>query len=243
LNTIGTRRETSLHRVLKFRYAGAEGRIEAKIGGFVADGISPEGELIEVQTGSFGPLRKKMKEFAARGKARIIYPVAVTKYIEVYEPPAGGKRGPRGPLKRLYRRKSPLKGSPWNLFQALLYAPELARLPGLCIEIALVDITEKRIRDGKGSWRRKGVSIMDREISAWHENIRLESAADYLRFAPFKEGEEFTTALLAERTGIKQYLAQKALYVLTKIEVVRRVGKKGRAWVYTIAPRLRGSVS
>ena len=226
--SIGTQSESSLHKALKFRYTGPEGQTEAEIAGFVADGISAEGECIEVQTGSFGPLREKAKELAAYGKVRIIHPVAVTKMIEVYEPPSGKKRA----AKLLYRRKSPLKGSHWTLFDALGYAPELPLVPGLRIELALVDITEKRLKDGKGSWRRRGVSILDREISAWHGTVLLEKPRDYLRYVPFTRGKEFTTALLAAQAGIAAELARKALYVLTRIGVVKRVGKRGNAWLY-----------
>jgi hypothetical protein len=229
--SIGTKHESSLHRALKFRYAGASGETEAEIGGFVADGVSVEGEFIEVQTGSFGPLRKKAPALAARGRLRIIHPVMVSKFIEVYEPGGG-----RGVGKRLYRRKSPRKGSPWDLFDSLLYAPELPLIPGIGIELALVDVVEKRLRDGKGSWRRKGVSIIDREIGAWHGSVHLESPGDYLRFAPFKKNEEFTTARLAERVNINVCLARKTLYVLTKMGIVKRVGKKGTAFVYRTRP-------
>jgi hypothetical protein len=200
----------------------------------VADGVSAEGEFIEVQTGSFGPLRQKARELASRGRLRIIHPVIVTKYIEVFEPPKSGKKRsfPAKTGKPLYRRKSPLRGNPWDLFVVLLYAPELPLIPGLRIELALVDVTEKRLKDGKGSWRRKGVSILDRELSAWHEAIPLESPKDYLRFVPFKKSEEFTTSLLAERAGVAAHIARKTLYVLTKLDIVKRVGKKGNSIVY-----------
>ena len=226
---IGTRHESSLHRSLKFRYAGPGGITEAETGGFVADAISETGEFIEVQTGSFAPLRQKVKELAARGKVRIIHPVIVTKYIEVYEPDKKGRA-----KKRLWRRKSPRKGSPWNLFEALVYAPELALLKNLRIELALVDVTEKRLKDGKGSWRRKGISIEDRELSAWHECITLKSPKDYRRFIPFKKNEPFTSALLGERAGIAVSLAQKTLYVLHKLGFVQRVGKQGNSIVYSV---------
>jgi hypothetical protein len=85
-NKIGTRNESTLHRTLKFRYAGRGGKTEVARGEFVADGISKDGEYIEVQTGSFGPLLKKAREFAKHAKVRIIHPIAVKKTIEVYEP-------------------------------------------------------------------------------------------------------------------------------------------------------------
>jgi len=214
--------ESSLHHTLKFQYAGPGGKIEVEEGGFVADAMRRDGEYIEVQTGSFAPLKKKVKEFASHGKVRIIHPVAAIKKIEVFADDGAF----------LYRRKSPKKGSFWNLFDALLYAPELPLTEGVTIEIVLAAITEIRVRDGKGAWRRKGVSIKDKELAAWQESILLEKPADYLRFIPFKKREEFTSTLLSQREDIDIWTAQKALYVLTKMKVVKRKGKKGNSWIY-----------
>ena len=224
--SIGTRHETSLHRQLKFSYA-ALGRTEAEVGDYVADGISADGEFIEVQTGSFGPLKKKAQALAAQGKLRIIYPVIITKYIEVFD-----SKG-----KRLYRRKSPRRGGPWDLFNALVYAPELPLAHGLTIELVLVDVSEQRFRDGKGSWRRKGISIRDRKLLALHERIRLEKPADYLRFIPFGKKERFTSANLGEKAGIRRELAQKTLYVLARLGVIEKTEKQRNTLVYRIVSK------
>jgi hypothetical protein len=222
--------ESSLHRKLKFRYAGKGGKTEVSAGEYIADGRRKDGEFIEIQTGSFAPLKNKVKELAGSGNVRIIHPVGVKKIIEVYKP---GKKGvPCGDL--LYRRKSPLKGSQWDIFDALLSAPLLPLIPGISIEIALVDILEKRIKDGKGSWRRRGISLYDKELAVWHDSIVLGKPADYLRFIPFKKKEKFTSSLLAQREGIDAGTARKALYILTKMKIVKRKGKKGNAWVYGV---------
>ena len=220
--SIGTRNESSLHRALKYQYTGPGGRTEIKVGDFIADGIRKNGEYIEVQTGSFAPLKKKIAEFAAAGKVRIIHPIAVTKIIEVYD----------ADKTFLYRRKSPVHGSPWSLFDALLHAPELPLNRAVAIEIVLADITEKRVRDGKGSWRRKGASIKDRELSVLHESLLYKGPRDYLRFVPFKKNEEFTVSMLAKRAEVDKWTARKALYVLTKLKVVKRIGKKTRELLY-----------
>jgi hypothetical protein len=222
--TIGTKNESSLHRTLKFRYAGEDGKTEETAGDFVADGKRADGEYIEVQTGSFGPLKKKVKELALKNKVRIIHPTAQKKTIEVYKP------GKKSVL--LYCRKSPLKGTLWNLFDALLYAPELPLLSRVSVEAVMVEITENRIKDGKGSWRRKGISIKDRELTSWRESVHFKKPKDYLRFIPFKKNEEFTTSSLSQRAGVDIETARKALYVLTKMKVVRRTGKKGNSWIY-----------
>jgi hypothetical protein len=220
---IGIFNESSLHRTLKFNYTGTGGKTEVEVNGFVADGIKKNGEYIEVQTGSFAPLPKKLKEFVKYGKVRIIHPIALIKKIEVYSTDG----------KLLYRRKSPVKGSKWNIFNALIHAPQVPLIRGVTVEIVMVDITERRIKDGKGSRRRKGISLNDRELISWHESIIFKKPADYLQFIPFKKNEKFTSSLLSEQAGIDKWTAQKALYVLTKLKIVKRNGKKGNSWVYT----------
>jgi hypothetical protein len=191
----------------------------------VCDGLSAEGELIEVQTGSFGPLKGKVKELSARGRIRIIHPIILKKTIELYDT-AG---------RLLRRRLSPRKGSPWDLFKALRYAPLLPASPNLTIELALVEETERRVDDGQGSWRRRGVSIADKDLSALHtgERIVLKTPRDYRRFLPFRRGEKFGSKDLAAKAGISLRIAQNTLYVLEKLALAKRVGKQGRAWVYT----------
>ncbi|MCL2229931.1 MAG: hypothetical protein FWC01_02450 [Treponema sp.] len=222
--SIGTKNESSLHKTLKFQYTGEGGKSEVQVGEFVADGISKKGEYIEVQTGSFAPLRKKVKEFASHGSVRIIHPIPISKKIEVFDT--------KGKL--LYRRKSPVRGSIWDLFDALLHAPEIALVKNITIEAALVDTTEKRVKDGKGTWRKKGISKRDKSLAAFHESVIFAKKADFIKhFVPFKTKEEFTVTSHAEKAEIKRHVSQKALYVLTKMKAIKRVGKKGQAWVYT----------
>ncbi|MDR2618182.1 MAG: hypothetical protein LBC62_04850 [Treponema sp.] len=219
---IGTERESSLHRALKFRYSGDGGETEALTGDFICDARTSDGEFIEVQTGSFGPLKEKVKTLTRTGKVRIIHPIIVRKEIELYDTEG----------KLLRRRTSPKKGCCWDLFRALLYAPDLPLFKNLTVELALVDVLEKRVADSKGSWRRKGVSINDRFLSAWHEGIILSKPKDYNRFIPFTKKERFTVRNLSEKTGIDTSLAGKCLYVLNKMGLVERVGKKGNSLIY-----------
>jgi len=220
---IGTYRESSLHKALKYRYCETD-KTEITVGDYVCDGLSSSDELIEVQTGSFGPLKTKIKALSKKQKIRIIHPVILTKYIETYN-----KNG-----ELLRKRKSPVKGSKWDIFKALLHAPELIKLPKVTIEISLLDIIEKRKDDGKGTWRRKGITIEDKIPIAWHESIILKKPKDYRLFLPFKNGETFTVKTLSDIAGIPEQLSRKCLYVLHKTGFIERTGKQGNAFVYTI---------
>jgi hypothetical protein len=221
--SIGTEHESSLHRALKFHYAG-EGETEIIRGTYVCDGLSPAGELIEVQTGSFGPLKAKVRELVKSGRVRIIHPIITRKIIERYDP--------AGTL--LSRRTSPRKGTIWDLFKALVYAPDLPMLEDLVIELVLVETEERRVRDGRGSWRRGGDSIVDRTLTRYQGSVPLIRPADYRRFIPFREEESFTVRELGEKVRIHTAVARKALYVLARMELVERIEKRGASWVYRI---------
>ena len=219
---IGTQNESSLHKTLKLHYSGSKGVTEILAGSYICDGRTSRGELIEVQCGSFAPLKEKAETLTLKNKLRIIHPIIAQKHIELYDI--------SGSL--LYRRKSPRKGSAWDLFKALIYAPTLPLRKNVTIELAIIEIVEKRTDDGKGSWRRRGVSIADRVLGAWRCSAVLSKPKDYYQFVPFKKNEPFTSRKLAEKAGINANLARKTLYVLEKMGLIGRTGKQGNSIVY-----------
>jgi hypothetical protein len=229
--SIGIKNESELHRSLKFHYSGYGGATETLVGGYVCDGRTSAGEIIEVQIGSFGPLKQKVKLLAESGKVRIIHPIIIQKYIELYD-----NEG-----KLIHERTSPRSGSVWDLFNALIYAPELPLLPNLTLELALVDIVEKRVDDGAGSWRRKGISIAGRYLCAWRKSLVLRTPNDYCVFIPFKRKEPFTVRNLALAAGISVSIARKTVYVLSKMGLIERAGKQGNALVYKRAKKKQGA--
>jgi hypothetical protein len=228
-NSIGTKNESELHRSLKLQYSGYGGETETVIDGYVCDGQTSDGEIIEVQTGSFGPLKEKIKNLTESGKVRIIHPIVIQKYIKLYD-----KEG-----NFIHRRKSPKKGGVWDLFKALIYAPELPLLPRLTVELVFVDVVEKRIDDGSGSWRRKGVSIAGRSIYALRESLVLKKPGDYYQFIPYKKEKPFTVHDLSLAAGISVPLAQKTVYTLSKMGIIEKTGKQGNAIIYSIVKSKR----
>ena len=228
---IGTANESGLHRRLKLIYAGEGGRTEVELSGFIADAVGSGGELVEIQTGSFAPLRKKAAGIVPPAVLKIVCPVIVAKYLEYRD-----AEGAALPV-----RKSSRTGKVWDLFKGLVYAPELPLLPGVEVELALVDVAEERIRDGKGSWRRGGVSIGERRLLNLRERICLKKPADYLRFVPFAKNEEFSSGDLAGKAKIRVNLARKTLYVLVRLGIAGITGRQGNSNLYRllVTPRTK----
>jgi len=220
--SIGTERESSLHAELKYLYAGAHGKVEVPLGPYVCDVHNEYGEIIEIQTGSFGPLKDKVAYLIDRGPLKIVHPIHTLRRIELYDP--------AGVL--LYRRKSPRRGTIWDLFSSLVYAPRLPLLPNLSVELVLLEILEKRVQDGKGSWRRRGISLGDKKIVERQGELLLRSPQDYGCFAPFEYDELFTVKDLAQKARISPTIAGKTVYVLSILGTIDRQGKRGNAWVY-----------
>ncbi len=219
---IGTRKEKSLHAALKQRYAGSGGRTEAEIGPYVCDAVDQYGVIVEVQTGNFGAIKRKLSDLTKNARVVLVHPISVSRTIEL--------RSIEGELIRT--RKSPRKGKPADIFAHLVRAPYLPALPGLEIELAMVDETELRTDDGAGSWRRKGVSIVDRKLDAVRETIRLSGPADYRRFLPDALPDPFTSKDLAAALSVRAELARKALFVLSRLGLATDCGKKGNAKLY-----------
>jgi hypothetical protein len=204
-------------------YYSEPGKTETIRAGYVCDAIGAKNEAIEIQTSHFGSLKKKIPALAKSGKVRLIYPVIVKKTLELYDT--------KGKL--LSRRRSPKKCSIWNIFDELIYVPELLKLRNLTIEIVYVNAIERRRNDGKGSWRRKGVSIEDKLLENHREGITFKKKADWLfHFMPLSG--ECSTKTLAESANINPDEARKAIYTLEKAGYLKKLHKQGRCWVFRI---------
>ena len=131
---IGTLGEKALHASLKRMYARAGDRFEVAVDGFVID-LVREGLLIEVQTGGFSSMKRKVRALLDGGhRMRIVHPIPVDKWI-VRVDAGGGILG---------RRRSPKHGTAIDVFTELVSFPQLLRHPGLEIDVLLTAEEEHR---------------------------------------------------------------------------------------------------
>lgn len=219
---IGTLNERSLHQSLKEWYVKPEDRLEVSIDGYIIDIVRAD-LLIEIQTRNFAALKNKLENLLNKHQIRLVYPITKEKWITLYD---------ERKTEILHRRKSPKKGQLFCVFDELIRMPALIKHPNLSLEVLLIQEDEIRCADGNGSWRRKGVSIIDRRLIQVLEKKEFVQREDFLNLLPVDLRQPFSTKDLAQALQIKVNSARKMAYCLKKMELVQEVGKRGNALLY-----------
>ena len=224
MSGIGLLNEKPLHASLKAWYAQPEDQFEVAVDGFVID-IVRDDLLLEIQTGNLASIKSKLKNLARSHQIRLIYPIAQEKLIvKLAKDDSSG----------ITRRKSPKRGRVEDLFWEMVSFPQLLANPNFSLEVLMIREEEVRRYEGKRKWRRRGWVIEERRLLGVVEQRLYEEPADWRAFLP-KDLGTFTARDLAEAIGIRRRLAQKMVYCLREVRVIKLIGKQGRANLYRVA--------
>jgi hypothetical protein len=213
--------EFSLHSEIKKIYSLPGDQFEVKLGNYIVD-ILRENLVIEVQTKNFSALKEKLQVLTEKHKVRLVYPLPEKKWITHFT---------KEHLV-LNTRKSPKKGKLTDLFRELVMIPNMIGEGNFSLEVLLIDEEEVRCDDGKGSWRRRGVSIKERKLLKVNDRILFQTNADYLKILPEDLNEVFTNKELAQLAKISVRTARQITYCLRKSGVIRLAGKNGRSLAF-----------
>ncbi len=214
--------ETSLHSVLKDLYTRDGDHQEVLVDGYIVDVVSGD-ILIEIQTRNFAAIKSKIATLIEHHPLWLIHTIPQEKWI-VYLPQFDSGS--------IHRRKSPFHGRIENIFSELIRIPSILAHPNFSLEILITREEEIRRDDGKGSWRRRGVSIIDRRLIEIISRHRFASTNDFLALLPGTLPRAFTNLDLATNLKISKRLAVKMSYCLRKIGVLSVEGKRGRYILY-----------
>ncbi|NLJ96952.1 MAG: hypothetical protein GX321_07325 [Clostridiales bacterium] len=220
---IGTLREKTVHSVLKNYYETDPKNHEVRIDGFVAD-IFNQHEIIEIQTQGFDRLRKKLPVFLEQYPVTIVYPVPFTKIIRWVNPTTGEITPPR---------KSPKRGRPHDIFPELYKIKNLLTNPNLRIKIVMLNMEEYRFLDGWSEDKKKGSTRCDRIPTDLIEEFNITKPNDYSLLIPESLSIEFTSTDFKKASGLSRKVASTAVHILNYVGSIEKIGKKGRAYLYT----------
>lgn len=220
---IGLKNESSLHSAIKNWYAKPGDRLEVKVDGYIID-IVRGAMLIEIQTGNFASIRDKLSRLLKNHDIRLVHPIPVIKNII--------HMSPDGSITR--RRKSPKHGNVFDIFNELVSMPNVINEDNFTFEALMICEDEIICDDGKGSWRRRGASVVDRRLTDVTGSIVFKSREDFLRLLPDNLSHLFTNKELSAACGITISKAQRMTYCLKKMGAINEAGKLGKKLLYEI---------
>ena len=237
---INTYNETRLHETLKTLYqVSTRGECEVKVGGYVADVLTPEGSIVEIQTANLSSLKDKIAFFLSQARSvKVVYPLPVSKTIETRDQLTG----------KTTRRKSPVKKNIFSLFRELTGLTRFLLDERFTIEVLEAQITEERVRvtsavQSKNNRRRvkKDWLKTGKRLDTLGAHFVFCGRASYERLlpkglpSPFCKSDFYT--LLCDQNPavkIKKDDASVMLWVFEKLLLVESTGKEGRRKLYRI---------
>lgn len=225
---IGTLGEKMLHRTLKFYFEPDPDNHEIEFCGSVADVKNDEG-IVEIQTRSFEKLVPKLEKFLPLEKVRVVYPVIERKMICRIDEQSGESL----PLK-----KSPKRG------RAVDALPEIARIArfipeeNLSVVLVFLDVTETRLLNQKVKVGRQKTSKIDTIPDTVNSIIELKNPSDFAALLPRELPKEFTSSEFERITRIRSINLHNSLVFLMKIGLLTREKRGGRAYIYSLNPKL-----
>lgn len=220
---IGTLNEGTLHAQLKEWYAEDGDLFEQPVDGYVIDLVRGD-LLVEIQTGGFSPLRRKLGRLLDSHRVVLVAPIAHRRRIM--------KMDVNGEV--LSSRRSPKHGRFEDIFSRLVSFPGLIGHDNFSIELLLTSEDEYRVHQPGKAWRRKGWVTVGRALESVEESRTIASSDDLVAFLPSDLPAPFTTADLAESLQAPRRLAQQMVFCLRELSELQMVGKAGNAIEYAL---------
>ncbi|MGE0815536.1 MAG: hypothetical protein AB7O93_19530 [Vicinamibacterales bacterium] len=218
---IATLQEGPLHAALKTWYAEPGDRHEVPVAGRQIDLVRGD-LLIEIQTGSFAAIRRKLTALVQTHRVRLVYPVPAETWIVRVD----------GRARVLGRRRSPRRGRLEQAFRELVSLPALLAHPAFSFEILLTREDEVRRHSPGRAWHRKGWVVVERRLIDVVSRHVFRRPDDLSVFLPPDLPPVFTTGDLARGLGVDRDLAQKMAYCLRAAGVIAPTGKVRNAIGY-----------
>jgi hypothetical protein len=210
-------REGPLHAAVKALLAEPGDAFEVPVGRFVIDLVRADGELVEVQTGGFGALGRKLDALLDEHRFRIVHPVAAERRIV--------RADEHGEV--ISVRRSPRRATAVDVLGKLVAFPSLLSHPNLTVEVLL--LREDHVRAARPvTTRRRTRDPGERRLVEVLDRVEIRSPDDVLRTLPELPLEPFSTRELAALLGCSILLAQRTAYCLRLIELIEPAGKRGR---------------
>ena len=219
---IGVLAEKNVHSIIKLYLEQDKAYHEVKVDGFYA-AIKKDNHVYEIQTRSFDKLRNKLDYYLTSKEVTIVYPIDHKKWILWFNKDDGALEE-----KNLYKRTGNIN----LIFKELYKIKPFLKNPKLHLKILLIDLEETRILDGYSKDHKKGSTKLNKYPLDLYEEVDIYNLLDYKLFLPNDLPIKFTSKDYAKLAKIRLSEAQIALNVLSYLDIVNKVGKDSKSYIY-----------
>ena len=212
--------EQTLHQQLKEWYNKPGDLLEGQVWDYRADIIRRD-LIIEIQTGNFQQFRNKIEKLLKGYRVRVVYPIPYRCWV-IKE------------LNGVKTRKISSKiGRVEEVFNELIYCPNLILNPNFSLEVLLVNIEEDRVIKWRGRKRIRYKTKEKRLLEVISTRV-FQKSGDYFSLLPVGLTTAFTSRELSKRLNIRVTLARRMVYAFVKMGLLKEVGLIARAKLYKI---------
>jgi hypothetical protein len=212
--------EQILHQQLKEWYCKPGDLLEGHVWGYRADIIRSD-LIIEIQTGNFQQFRSKIEKLLKGYKVLVVYPVPYRCWV----------------IKELngvnIRRISYKIGRVEEVFNELIYCPNLVPNPNFSLEVLLINTEEDQVIKWRGRKRIRYKTKEKRLLEVISTRV-FQKPEDYLSLLPEELTTAFTARELSKRLNIRITLARRMVYAFVRMGLLKEVGLIARAKLYKV---------
>lgn len=232
--------ESSLHNTLKIYYsAQTNGQTEVEMYGHIYDVFTDNGQVIEIQTKNLSKLSKKIKDTLDKGlKITLVYPIPITTRIILTD-----EQG-----KLISNRKSPNKGSVYDLFKETTGLYDILLNKNFTLEVVFITMIEHRVRteepvQAKNNRRRyrKNWIKSNKRLEEIIDIRRFKTKHDYLSLLPPALPLEFCAKDIKEKLKTEKLSPAKIynnsnliIWLLNKMELLEYIETRNRSRYYKV---------
>lgn len=216
--SIGTKKEKTIHRVIKYLITLDKEKHEVKLNNNIVD-VYLDGTVYEIQTRAFNLLKSKFDHLLDQYKVVVIYPIYSQTIIY--------KVDDNEEIKMV--RKSPKKDHLYSIGSELYKIKPYLKHPNLSFKIIDFTCLEYKF-ERVNKYKRKRLSSIDRIPNEINEIIDINNINDWL--IKFDLDSEFSRITFQKHYHLSEKNALGMLNVLKDLGLIEVIRKEKRAYIY-----------
>lgn len=219
--SIGTKKEKTIHKFLKYYICSDSTNHEIKIANYYVDCFY-NGMIYEIQTRSFNAFREKISVLLKEHPLTIVYPISYQK--QIFNTQDG---------EIVSTRKSPKKTHPLSICEELYKIKPLLTNPNLHLMIIAMNTNEYRYYR-LNRYKQLRTSRIDQTPTEIVNEYKINNLSDLKDLLPKTLPERFTTKDLMKHTKTSKKVVGCIANVLNHLDIITKVDKIGNSFVYEI---------